>query len=184
MNRLKSRSIICRRPNSNLPATMKMKALRMTPRYSLFRIRNKSPKWIRLSFKECWALGMTSQVKMQYKVQNPRISLKRSRIAIEVTLRESLTSAMKVAVDLIGKWNSLPRKSRSTTATTQRKIQAGATAIKGLPSSLTKINQKALRKKIGTKINRCSRSAAKPRTIYWKRSLISSHKESTNTSRL
>ena len=71
---------------------------------------------------------------------------------------------MKVIADLIGKLNSLLRKSRSTTATIPKKIQTEASAKKDPTSSPTKIDQIAL-KKIGKKINRCSQNAIKTRII-------------------
>ena len=102
---------------------------------------------------------------MLYKLLNPPISHKQSRIVIKVNQLESLISAFKIILaDLIGKLNSLLRKSRSTTATTLRKIQAVAPpAMRDRLSSPIKIDQKALKKKTGKKINRCSRNAAKTR---------------------
>ena len=107
---------------------------------------------------------MTNLVKMQYKVQNPPISPKLSRIVKEATLGESLTLAIKLAADQIAKLSSLLRKSRSMTAMTQRKIQAEALVMNDLPSSLIKIDQKAPKMK-GYPIARCSRNAVKTRTI-------------------
>ena len=102
---------------------------------------------------------------MLYKLLNPPISHKQSRIVIKVNQLESLISAFKIILaDLIGKLNSLLRKSRSTTATTLKKIQAEALAKRDRPSSPIKIDQKALKKKTGKKINRCSRNAVKNRT--------------------
>ena len=144
---------------------MRVIALRMIYLRNQFRAKKKSLRWIKLSSKDCWAPGTTNLVKMLYKVQNPRISLKQSRIVKEVNQPESLISAFKIVAGLIGKLNSLLRKSRSTTATILRKIQAVAPpAMRDRLSSPIKIDQKALKKKTGRKINRCSRNAAKTRT--------------------